>query len=255
MQLDSDIRTGRLKAAGIHFGLSVLLAILAAVLVFFIWYPYPYREISGGRELFLIVVAVDVVMGPLMTLAIFNPRKSLGELRRDLTLIVILQLAALGYGLWTVAVARPVHLVFEINRFTTVHAIDVPDVLLAKAPPELQQMPWTGPTLLSVRDFKSNADQTEATMMAMSGLPVGAQPNLWQSYEKGKPGVLANAKPLAELKARFAARVPDIDKALMAVPSTVTVGYVPLVGRNTFWTVFVDMKTAEVLAFVPIDPF
>lgn len=255
MVINSNVRTSRLKATGIHFALSVLLAVLAALLVFLVWYPYPYRDISGGRNLFLLVVAVDVVMGPLLTLTVFNPHKPIGELRRDLTLIVILQLAALGYGLWTVAVARPVHLAFEINRFTVVHAIDVPDTLLVKAPPELQNMPWTGPTLLSVRPFRDNAEQTEATMMAMSGLPVGAQPNLWQSYEKGKLEVIANAKPLAELKARFPARVQDIDATLKSVPSGVSIGYVPLVGRDTFWTVFIDMKTAEVLAFVPIDPF
>ena len=255
MLANLDLKTNRLKAAGIHLGASLTLAVLAALLVFLVWYPYPYRDISGGRDLFLLVVAVDVVMGPLLTLTVFNPRKPLLELRRDLTLIVILQLAALGYGLWTVAVARPIHLVFEISRFAVVHAIDVPDELLVNAPPGLQQMPWTGPTLLSVREFKNNAEQTDATMIAMSGLAVGAQPNLWQTYDNGAAQVISSAKPLAELKARFAARVPEIDEALKKVPSGVTVGYVPLVGRNKFWVVFIDMKTAEVLAFVSIDPF
>ena len=42
----------KLRAAGIHLGLSLLVAALAAALVFGVWYPYPYREISGGRALF-----------------------------------------------------------------------------------------------------------------------------------------------------------------------------------------------------------
>ncbi len=255
MNISSDVQTSRLKAAGIHLGLSVLLAVLAALLVFQVWYPYPYRDISGGRDLFLLVVAVDVVMGPLLTLTVFNPKKPLAELRRDLALIVVLQLAALGYGLWTVAVARPVHPVFEISRFVVVHAVDIPAELMAKAPPELQRLPLTGPTLLSVRAFKSSDEQFDATTIALNGLAVGAQPNLWQSYDKGKADVLAIAKPLAELKARFASRVPEIDKALKAIPARVAVGYVPMVGRSSFWTVFVDLKTAEVLAFVPIDPY
>ena len=255
MQVNSKLRMSRRKAAGIHLGLSLLLAAFAALLVFVVWYPYPYRAISGGSQLFLLVVAVDVVMGPLLTLTVFNPQKPLKELRVDLALIAMLQLAALGYGLWTVAVARPVHLVFEINRFTVVHAIDVPTTMLVDAPPGLQRLPWSGPTLLSVRPFKDNAEQTDATMTAMSGLAVGAQPKLWQSYDKARAEVIANAKPLADLKARFTARVPDIDAALKSVPGTVAVGYVPLVGRDTFWTVFIDLKTAEVLAFAPIDSF
>lgn len=251
----SSVPTSRLKAAGIHLGWSVFLAVLAALLVFLVWYPYPYRDISGGRDLFLMVVAVDVVMGPLLTLTVFNPKKPLTELRRDLALIVVLQLAALGYGVWTVAVARPVHLVFEISRFVVVHAVDIPAELLAKAPPGLQSLTLSGPTLLSVRAFKNNAEQTDATMLALNGLAVGAQPHLWQSYAQGKADVLAIAQPLADLKARFAPRVPEIDRALKAVPPGVAVGYVPMVGRSAFWTVFVDLKTAEVLAFVPIDPY
>ena len=99
------------------------------------WYPYPYRELSGGRELFALVVAVDVVLGPLITLVIFNPAKTRCHLVMDFTVIGLLQVAALAYGLWTVFVARPVHLVFEYHRMAVVHAIDVDSDLLAKAPP------------------------------------------------------------------------------------------------------------------------
>ena len=65
----------RLRASTIHLAISLLIASLAALLVFGWWYPYPYRELSGGRELFTLVVAVDVVLGPLITLVIFNTTK------------------------------------------------------------------------------------------------------------------------------------------------------------------------------------
>jgi hypothetical protein len=245
----------RLRAAGIHLVISLTLAALAALLVFFIWYPYPYREISGGRELFLIVVAVDVVMGPLMTLAVFNLNKPRTELRRDLGVIGVLQLAALGYGLWTVAVARPVHLVFEVDRFRVVHAIDIEPILLKRAALALQELPLTGPTLLSIRDFKDSKENYDATMAALQGLQLGARPDLWQSYEKGKDKITSAAKPVADLKKRLPARASEIENALKSVPANAPVGYIPLVGRNTFWTVLINTQTAEVLAFVPLDPY
>ena len=248
--------SGRFKAAGVHLAISLALALLAALLVFVVWYPYPYREISGGRDLFLIMVAVDVVMGPLMTFAVFNTTKPRTELRRDLAVIGLLQLAALAYGLWTVAVARPVHLVFEIDRFRVVHAIDVPPELLNRAPAGLQQLPWTGPTLLSVRDFKDSKESFEATMAAMQGAAIGGRPDFWQAYLQAKPQVLARAKPLAELKARFPASKKEIDTALQAAGQLpIDMGYIPMVGRQTFWTVLIDLKTAEIRAFVPIDSF
>ncbi|MEO8390297.1 MAG: TfpX/TfpZ family type IV pilin accessory protein [Polaromonas sp.] len=249
----------RLTAAGIHFGISLLIALLAALLVFGVWYPYPYREISGGRELFLIVIAVDVVMGPLLTLTVFNRKKPLKELRRDLAVIGVLQLAALSYGLWTVAIARPVHLVFEIDRFRVVHAVDIPSEEMHLAPPGLQRLPLMGPTLLSIRAFKTSQEGFEATMAAVEGASLGARPGLWQSYEQAKPEVLKRAHPVSELKARFPGRVADIDTALRSALGQQrppdTIAYLPLVGRQTFWTVLLDARTAEVIAFVPIDPF
>jgi len=117
----------RLKAAAVHLCISLLVAGCAAWLVFGVWYPYPYREISGGRELFMLVVTVDVMLGPLITFIVFDRRKPRRELGRDLALVGLIQLAGLGYGLWTVHAARPVHLVFEIDRFRVIHAVDVPE--------------------------------------------------------------------------------------------------------------------------------
>jgi hypothetical protein len=246
----------RLLAAGIHLGLSVLVAGLAAGLVFGVWYPYPYREISGGRELFLIVVAVDVILGPLLTLTVFNIKKPIKGLRRDLAVIAVLQFAALGYGMWTVAVARPVHLVFEIDRFRVVHAIDVPEDELKQAPAGLERLPLTGPTLLSLREFASGNESFDATMAAMQGVSLSARPGLWQSYEKGKVKVLETARPLEQLKNRFPGRASEIDAALRSAGrATTSVSYVPMAGRQTFWTVLLDTNTAEVIAFVPLDSF
>ena len=69
-------------------GISLGLAARAATLVFGVWYPYPYREVSGGRSLFWMVVSIDVVMGPLLTLAVFNRSKPINALRLDLAIKV-----------------------------------------------------------------------------------------------------------------------------------------------------------------------
>jgi hypothetical protein len=86
----------RFKAGGIHLSASLFIAALAAALVFGVWYPYPYREISGGRELFVLLVSVDVVMGPLITFAVFNRGKPVSELKRDLAIVVLMQLGSLA---------------------------------------------------------------------------------------------------------------------------------------------------------------
>lgn len=246
----------RLRAAGIHLLISLVVAALAAWLVFALWYPWPYRELSGGRELFLLVVSVDVVMGPLITFAIFNRVKPWKVLRRDLAVVGLLQLAALAYGLWTVSVARPVHLVFEYKLFRVVHAIEVPEELVAQAAPGITALPWTGPTLLSVRPFKDAKENFDATMAAVGGVPLSARPDLWQPYEAARAELLKEGKPVAALRQRLAARAADIDAAVAATGKpAASLLYVPLAGRKVFWTALIDASTAQVLGYLPLDSF
>ncbi len=246
----------RFKAGGIHLLLSVTLAMVAAALVFGVWYPYPYRDISGGRNLFLLLVSVDVVLGPLITFTIFDRRKPRKELLRDLTFVGLVQMAALAYGLWSVFVARPVHLVFEVDRFRVVHAVDVADNPQRKASPAIVALPWTGPTMLTMRPFKDDKERTEAMFEDVQGLPIAFRPDLWQPYAAGVEQVRTRAKPVAELRARLAARASEIDMAIAAtkIPADGLV-YLPVMGRDKFWTAFLDALTLDVVGFMPLDPY
>jgi hypothetical protein len=246
----------RLLASGVHLGGSLLIAALAALLVFGLWYPYPYSDSSGGRELFLIVITVDVILGPLITLAVFNRSKPRAVLARDLVTVGALQLAALAYGLWVVSAARPVHLVYEFDRFSVVHAVEVPVELLDRVSTEVSPMPWAGPTVLAVRPFKNDSEKFEATTIALQGLPLAARADLWEPYPKARDRVLAAAKPLAELRKRFPLHAAAIDLEVTRTGRhDAALLYLPMVERKSFWTVLLDAETAEVCGFIPLDSF
>ena len=243
-------------ASMIHLGVSASIALMAALLVFGIWYPYPYREISGGRELFLLVVSVDVILGPLITLAVFNRTKPWTELRRDLLIVALIQLGALGYGLWTVFVARPVHMVFEIDRFRVVHAIEVDETVLSQVPEGIKTMPIAGPNLLAVRPFKDDKEKMEATLAALQGVSLASRADLWRTYEDAIGDILKEAKPATQLVTRFPTQAAEIARVLKEVNRTPqNVVYLPLVSRKSFWTVFLDPITAQVLTTMPLDSF
>ena len=80
-----------LGAAAKHLGASAVVAAVVAWLVFGLWYPAPYAALAGGFALFGLVVMVDAVCGPLMTLVVFDRRKPCSELARDIGIIVTLQ--------------------------------------------------------------------------------------------------------------------------------------------------------------------
>ena len=246
----------KFQAFSIHFGCSLAIALLAALLVFGLWYPYPFREISGGRDLFLLIVGVDVVMGPLITLAVFNPSKSRREKILDFSLIGLLQTGALVYGLWAVALARPVHVVFEYDRLRVVHAVDIPAELLDRAPVDLKSLPLTGPTYLSLRPMQASEQQDMMTA-AFSGLWLSARPELWQPYAAASPEILQAGRPVAELIQRFTSQQQAILNAVSGTGRPIEgLVYLPVVARkDAFWTAVLDRQDAKVLAYLPIDSF
>ena len=249
--------TLRVRAALVHLGLSVLVATAVAILVFAVWYPYPYREISGGRELFLLVISVDVVLGPLLTLAVFNIRKPRAELVRDLAVVALLQLSGLAYGLWTVHQARPVHMVFEVDRFRVVHRVDVPPELEARTPAGIAVAPMGSPTPLSIRPFVDEKENMEMTLAALQGVQLAARPDLWEPYARGKDRILRAAHPAAALLKRFPRDHALVeDAARRAGRSVAELAYLPLIGRKAEgWTVLLDARTAEIVDYLPLDSF
>ena len=246
----------KLMAAGVHLACSGVLAAMAAVMVFHVWYPSPYGQMSGATDLFLIMVGVDIALGPLATLVVFNAEKPRTKLLIDLLVVAALQLSALGYGMWTVFVARPVHLVFEYDRMRVVHAVEIPAVFLDRVPAGIDALPIWAPTLLALRPFKSNAEQTNATLDALAGIELSIRPELWQSYDQAVPEVLKSAKPLALLTAKNPAFAAPVRQALADLRrSADDTVYLPLVSRTSFGTALLDAKTAQPLALLALDSF
>jgi hypothetical protein len=246
----------RFKACCIHFLISSFVATGLAAFVFLIWYPYPYRDISGGGELFFLLVLVDIVLGPMLTFIVFSPSKKLKELRTDLLIIAVFQITAFSYGLWVVASARPVHLVFEIDRFRVVHATEIPIELLENVPAGIKALPWTGPTTLSIRGFKTRQESSEMTLAALQGLNLAFRPELWQSYESGIKDVKKTARSLDRIQRKFPQYESLLNQALHASGHAGNkLSVLPLVARNSFWTVLLDSDTGQIVAILPIDTF
>ena len=246
-----------LKASATHLLVTVSVATVAAILVFYVWYPWPFYEIVSGRELFWLVIGVDVACGPLLTLVLWNPTKSARELTLDMSLVGLIQVSALIYGISTVTDTRPVRLVFEVDRIRLVSAAEVNHAHLDLAVKELQKLPWLGPVLVGIREPKSNQEMLESIDLSIEGIEPSLRPDWWQAYDLSVPQVLKAGRSIAVLREARPADAERIDAAVRAakLPESELL-WLPLTGGRSFdWVVLLHKASALPVSYAHVDGF
>jgi len=242
-------------ATGVHFLLTLTLAACAAALVFLVWYPDPFQTMIGGTELFLLVVGCDLALGPLISLVIYNSRKSRRELITDYAIVGAVQVAAMVYGVSILAGTRPVYVSFTFDRLEVVSASDITDAELAAArKPEYAKVSYTGPSLVAT--FVPDADRNDAMMEGVKGNDVYLRPKFYVPYETQLAQILAHAKPLSELTARKPEAKPLFDAAMRDIklpPDRIR--WLPVHHIKGFWTALIDVNDGKPVRYVNFDTY
>jgi len=246
----------RVVAAGIHFLVSACVAAIAAGVVFLVWYPPPFATIMGGVGLFSLLVTVDVVLGPMLTAVVASPAKPLPELRRDLAIIVALQVAAFGYGIWSIAAARPVYVSFEIDRYRVVTAADLEPATLAEAPPAMRSLPWLGPQVIAAVKPSDPSEQLRSLDLGLAGFDLSMVPKYWRAYATQRDAAWAAAHPIDSLVRRYpetSAGAADIARRVGA--DVHSLRFLPVMGRRGVWSAVVAQPDARIVGYLPVDGF
>jgi hypothetical protein len=245
----------KLVATAIHFGVTAVLAGAAAALIFFVWFPAPFHTMIGGTELFLLVIGCDLALGPLISLVIYNSRKSRRELLIDYTVVGVVQIAALVYGVLIVAGTRPVTVAFVKDRIEIVTARDIQDEELAAArDPRYASLPWSGPRLVNV--VVPAAERQEALFASLSGREEMSRPRFYQPYDTALPEIRRRAGLLDELAAKHPEAKALIDEAVKDanVPAA-RLRWLPTRHRKGFWTALIDVDTGRPVEYFDLDPY
>lgn len=202
-----------------------------------------------------IVMTVDIVMGPLVTFAVFDIRKPSKELRKDLTIIVMLQVLALGGGLYTVFMARPAVLAFEVDRFRVTTAVAVAVEEFERAPKPFRSLTLTGPLLVSTR-LPVDQERLDAVVKGAAGLDLGSRPSYWQPWDaQARASAVKAGKPLPSAPAMKSPTPEMLDAIARTGRPADQLLYIPMLARRTDWSVLIDKTTGDVVGFVPLDGF
>jgi hypothetical protein len=243
----------RWKAAGLHLVICLIVASVVASVIYFVWYPPPYYRVSGGSSLTLLILGVDIVLGPMLTLAVFRAGKK--GLKFDLTVIALLQIVALCYGLTIIAMARPVFVVAVVDRFIPVAANDIESAdLNSVKDPAFASLSWFGPRLVGA--VVPEEHKVELAKSALAGRDVEKFPQYYVPYDQVADEIIAHGKPLKVLIAKGPAESAQVSGFVSArglKPENLV--FVPLHGHDRDVAMLVSVLTKQPVGTLPIDPW
>lgn len=109
----------RWRAFAIHVGISLAILGVLLYVLFVHWFPGHLFDTDGGWQVLQIIIGVDLVLGPLLTLVAASPGKTTRELRKDFTVIALIQVAALAWGTWMAWHNRPYAMIWVDGDFNS----------------------------------------------------------------------------------------------------------------------------------------
>lgn len=239
----------RIRAFLVHLGASAIVALITIAIVFFVWYPAPLHKAIGVTQIFLLILMVDVIIGPLMTLVVYKTDKK--KLLFDLSVIIALQLGAYLYGIHTVAVGRPAWLVFENDHFSTVRPADITEIT-PDTPEEYRRFPLSGPRWAAAQSPKGDEQRAAFELSEMiDGITLAQRTDLYAPLETERKNIVAGGRPMEELlKYNAEAAVNEVKQKWPQAHA-----WLPLQTNNIPMVVLMEKDKVEPLAIVDLRPW
>ncbi len=239
----------RLKFFLSHLAISCIIALIALILVFFVWYPSPLASAVGVTHIFLMLLAIDVIIGPVLGFIVYKEGKK--TLTMDLSVIIVLQLSALMYGMYSIAEGRPVWLAYNVDRFELVRNNDIVEEKIAQALPQYQHPSWGKPQYVAVEFAKDNETRNEDMFAeVMGGVSLAHKPERYVDFVPAQTQIQQRMQKLVVLE-KYNEKIV-VEKTLKKYPQAI--GFVPLKAVSVDMTVLLDAQ-GEVVKIVDLRPW
>ena len=249
----------RVRFALGHLALSAVVVSAFVSFVLLVWYPPPLGHLEGVYPILMLLVAVDVCFGPLLTLVVASPTKPRRSLYRDLAIIGVAQFAALGYGAHSTFVARPAFIVYNADRFDVV----TPGELVwrtgkAADDPRFRSIPHFGPAWAHALPPVSGQERLELMIGTVEGGPDTKNlPDLFHAWPAPSAidAVRSRLQPLQRLESLGAAQKDKVMAELQRTGSSAeNAAYVPLIARDGAGVVLLSKNDLAIIGIVAVAP-
>lgn len=207
----------RWQAGMVHLLASATVGLLILALIRFVWYPEVLFYIAGGASLATLIIGCDVVIGPLLTTLVFKRGKK--TLKLDLSIILILQIAAMVYGCYIMYMARPAVLIAAGDRIYAIGYNQIDPADWQKAPPNVVVSAGRPVQYAVLKPFDAVLRSRLVETLIETGKDQQMLPEQYRAYADGRDELLAASRLDAEGRR-----------------------YVPLVARNGDGMAYLDEK-------------
>ena len=240
----------RLKFFLSHLSISILIALIVVGAVFFAWYPVPLSTAVGVTQIFLMMLAIDVIIGPLLGCLVYKEGKK--TLKFDLGVIIAVQVSALCYGLYSIEQGRPAWIAYNVDRFELVRKNEIINDHIDQALPQYQNVPWFKPQYVAVQfatDIKMRNDDLFTEVLG--GISLAQKPERYVDFVQARSQLQQRVRSLKELNQYNNAK--QVDRILSKYPQAT--GFVPLKANAVDMTVLINKDKGEVVKIVDLRPW
>jgi len=234
----------KLRPFGLHLGASLLLILPFLLVMRQRIYSPEILHIEGGEPILGMILLVALVGGPMLTLFLY--RKGKKGLKSDLIIVTLLQLAAFGYGGWTLWSQRPLYLAYIVEHFQIVpaSAIDLSTLTVSSLAPHLLQ----GPQQVFV-ERPPEGERGDFVFDALySGRDYHLLPKYYRPFADHLAAMQERGWTLERLREERPQLVPGLEGALRTLGMTESqVLFAPIMGNSGEGTVVLERTTGRIL--------
>lgn len=185
---------------------SVVLALVLGGL-YLGWYFWPGWYLTEADNIVGLVVLIDLLIGPLATLLVSSPNKARHTLRLDWSVIVVIQIAALLFGSWTLWQGRPMFYTFSLDRIELVTAAQFDEESMTRAREKSARiMPsWSSLPQWVWAPLPENEEEATAIIYSAitEGKDVTSMPEHFRPWADGLPKLREQLQPMSGLREKL----------------------------------------------------
>lgn len=186
----------RLRAFSYHLTFSVLLLLISMVLIFYVWYPGALKYATGVLAVYAMLLVIDLILGPLLTALVYKRHKV--KFFFDMSIILVIQVAAFLYGLYTLEKGRPAWLVFVIDDFEIVAKSDLSSQTVI--PEQFQVKFWEKPKwVAAVYSDNPEIRKQQQEDEIFKGISLTTRPDSYRDLSVKYHATLNKSKSIDEL--------------------------------------------------------